>query len=59
MTIGGGSYLAGIGQALGARAYSPVTVLPETAGRSAAPLAILAALGTVLALASRSPRSPG
>lgn len=56
VTIGGGSYLAGIGQALGARAYSPVTVL-ETAGRSAAPLAILAALGTVLALASRSPRS--
>jgi hypothetical protein len=56
VTIGGGFYLAGIGQTVVARPYgtgSPAVVL-ETAGRWVAPLAVLAALGAVMALARRS-----
>ena len=56
VTIGGGFYLAGIGQTVVARPYgtdSPSVVL-ETAGRWVVPLAVLAALGAVVALAHRS-----
>jgi hypothetical protein len=56
VTIGGGFYLAGIGQTVVARPYgtdSPATVL-ETAGRWVAPLAVLAALGAVVSLTRRS-----